>query len=669
MSHLLAAAFATGAPRCYDGDHIPNPLAKFGPSRLHVSVETATHMLSTGADPDRRNGNAWAFILLLWACTILYFDPALLVLATAAPRAWQSCFVAVWVACLNAFWLFALYYAVMGAAAWIERRSALTMKGSRDASRPSPGDDAESLPQEGEPGVVLLYATCNDFREEGVDALLKIEWPHCSVVICDDSTLPDFRERIDAFADSRSASGSAVRVVRRENRAGWKAGNINNALRSVSDEFSYFAICDCDGVFPPDFVRRCLGHFHSHDPASEPIAFVQTRQEANPAQKEWFGRAMSPAVGAHFRHCVAARQRYGFVMFYGHGALISTEAWRDAGGLPEIVTEDLAFSLRLRAHGWRGVYAHEIVCLEDFPPTCAHLRKRTDKWIRGTAECLKTHFLHLWRAKNVPWWEKVDVLVHGTTHFMALPMLLFLILLATVLPGCIKEFQVPGSFFLPAVPDGKSLVERAMGLRYHVFWSWDFYVMMLLTMAGTWLPFLTEASDRARATGAGRLHYIAVSTFVHLAALFVETAATVGFIFNGRAYFRATYDFAEEGTPRSDSVAHPATSLSDSMLTEEHVSGRSKAPLGSFSGQWVQPLHPNHLLFSVAELLIGAGFAVALVRWHNLWFGAPAIALMLIPFVRLFGYQSAIIRILIFAPLLLIMALFVLIGWQLISLR
>ncbi len=76
------------------------------------------------AGGETQNGNAWLVVLLAWGCTMLYFDPSLLVMATAAPSAGEAAGVVIWVACLNAFWLYATYYLVMGAAGWREKRHA-----------------------------------------------------------------------------------------------------------------------------------------------------------------------------------------------------------------------------------------------------------------------------------------------------------------------------------------------------------------------------------------------------------------------------------------------------------------------------------------------------------------------------------------------------------------
>ena len=118
-------------------------------------------------------------------------------------------------ACLNAFWLVTSYYLVMGAASWRERRQAhpaihsrrsveaspqpwagaakpsrssdLEQSGGLSTLRASGGDKTPAAEERANPRlstslprVALLYATCNDFREEGVEALLRMDWPHCA---------------------------------------------------------------------------------------------------------------------------------------------------------------------------------------------------------------------------------------------------------------------------------------------------------------------------------------------------------------------------------------------------------------------------------------------------------------------------------------------------------
>lgn len=264
-------------------------------------------------------------VIAVWLCVMLYLTPAIAVLWLAAPSWLEKLGLSVFIAMLNVFWFLGIYYVVV----------AIRSIGSRGLSiESSTGLDQ---PPVGDVKVLLLYPTRNDLRREAVEALRRVTG-RCEVVICDDSTIERYISEIDVLAREVSGGGelNPVRVVRRPaGSAGWKAGNVNHALRQASADCDYFAICDADGIFPSDFVEKLLPHLHTFGGAGvAPIGFAQARQEANPHQADAFGRAMSVAVGAHFRHVVRGRQEGGFVMFYGHGALISMKAWHAVGGFP-----------------------------------------------------------------------------------------------------------------------------------------------------------------------------------------------------------------------------------------------------------------------------------------------------------------------------------------------
>lgn len=538
--------------------------------------------------------SAFVWIITLWLFAIAYFDPRILALVTAAPNLISQIAVVIVVLCLNLFWFYTLYYVGMTVSSWWLRR----------------GESKTSLPAlKDHPPVAVLYPTRNDFREDAVETLLQMDYPHFHLFILDDSTMDEFSRRIDRWA---AGHASQVTVIRREVHQGFKAGNVNYTLRQIHQDYSYFAICDDDGIFPRNFISDLLPHLES----DASVAFAQARQEGNPAQPGFFGQAMGYAVAMHFRHYVRARQAFGFLMFYGHGALLRTSTWKQVGGFPEIVTEDLAYSARIRALGCRGVFVDDVVCYEDYPPTYAQLRKRTEKWIRGTAEFLKLEFGSFWKSTCVPWFEKVDVLVHATTHFMAVPMLLFLILLGTLLPMTMHQFQYPGSYFLMPVPEGKSVIGYLTQIRYHIFWSWDFYFVMMLTILAPMLPILIDHRKNLRKV----VNYISTSTFVYFGSMVAEAASLFAFLLTGKAFFRNTHDVASE----------------------------KKMGLKEF----LQKYHPNHPLVWVIELSLGLLFLGISWQTRNLWFLAPGSALLLSPLVHVLGWRTQLVRALTAVPFL-----------------
>ena len=80
------------------------------------------------------------------------------------------------------------------------------------------------------PRVLLLYCTCNDFNAEALETCMRQRYDHFHTVILDDSKDEEYKRKIDEFAQTHD-----VTVVRRENRVGFKAGNLNNYLQGRTD--------------------------------------------------------------------------------------------------------------------------------------------------------------------------------------------------------------------------------------------------------------------------------------------------------------------------------------------------------------------------------------------------------------------------------------------------
>ena len=492
---------------------------------------------------------------------------------------------------IGGFWVAAvglcampLYFLAMGLISAAGRAAEGDVLGSSREAVPSSRAAAK---------VAVLYTTRNDFNPEAVDRLRRSGYERRGIFVCDDSTEAAWRLRVDKWVRTEQATGRGggpeenlrgstesfetpgfVRVMRRDGRRGFKAGNLNAVLNEIQHRFDYFVVCDADGELPADFIERCLERLRREEAGAGAeggengdsadgqgtvldgqsgdngalnrggrIAFVQARQDAAEGAPGTLARALGPVVGAHFRWLVRAREREGFLMFYGHGALISMEAWREAGGFPEIATEDLAFSLELRRRGWRGVYADDIVCRESVPPTADRLGRRSEKWIRGTMECLRRHGPAFWRAKPVPWWEKADVLVNGLFHLMPVPSLVFFLLLCGPYPLAMASLDRTHSGLPPvAPPTFEEWWHRAVGHLHSgpggADWTALAVVLWLGGSVAVWSA-LTRGGLRSRLCG---LFTYAVVITLWLGGLVRDSVAALAYVVTGKAVFPVTAD-------------------------------------------------------------------------------------------------------------------------------
>lgn len=267
--------------------------------------------------------------------------------------------------------------------------------------------------------IAILYPTCDDFQKDAIMTCLNQNYTNCHTFILDDSNSDEYKERIDSFYKENHLKTT---VIRRKIRKGFKAGNLNHALQLIANDYPYFVVVDADERLPENFVEIALNILEK-----ENYAFVQANHKPNPNQAHHFSRDLSNTIIPFWEvHC-KLRNKYGLVIFVGHGAMIRSEAWKAVGGFPEMITEDLAFSFELRSKQMDGYYLENLICYEDFPINYQSFRRQQERYITGTTQVLH-HYLHkVIKNKNVGLVEKLDMLLWCLPLYV--PAFVFLILL------------------------------------------------------------------------------------------------------------------------------------------------------------------------------------------------------------------------------------------------
>ena len=273
------------------------------------------------------------------------------------------------------------------------------------------------------PRVVLVYCTCNDFSADSLARSMRQRYDNYQTVILDDSTKPEYLAQVDAFAAEHD-----VLVVRRGGRAGFKAGNLNNFLRTA--DFDYFVILDSDEIIPPGYIERSLDYFAHHAEAG----VVQANHIAT-RNRNAFMRMFSIGVDSHWVAYQTVKDRFGFLSLLGHGAMVSRACYDAADGFPHVVSEDLCFSIAARDAGYLTVFAPDIICEEEYPVDYLAFKKRHSKWTQGNMEFIKRYTGVIVRSR-MTWFEKLDIFLftynlpltavfslYVVIHVIALPLL------------------------------------------------------------------------------------------------------------------------------------------------------------------------------------------------------------------------------------------------------
>lgn len=343
------------------------------------------------------------------------------------------------------------------------------------------------VPADANPRILLLYCTCNDFNAKALTACRKQTYRNCKTVILDDSDDSHFRRQIDEY----QLRYGNVEVVRRTERTGYKAGNLNNYLKGRTD-YDYFVVLDSDEIIPPDFIEKTLKYFY-YDPA---CGAVQARHAATRGEN-FFQRLMGLCVGSNGRTVQVIKNFYGANALIGHGMTISRACYEATGGFPLVVAEDISFAVEIKNAGMNILYAPDILCYEEFPVNYVSLKKRQCKWTQGNLEYMRKYDKDINRSK-MSWFEKLDIKL---SHYSlpVVPVLSLLLAVCTVALG-----------FL-----GYPVIRYSLGI----------YAIMILFLCSPMIPDLFVYHKTKNVLLLLPYFFVNIATYASLAPMMIKTVA------------------------------------------------------------------------------------------------------------------------------------------------
>jgi cellulose synthase/poly-beta-1,6-N-acetylglucosamine synthase-like glycosyltransferase len=266
--------------------------------------------------------------------------------------------------------------------------------------------------------------------ERLIDATAALDWQHERLQIqvlddSDDETTALAQARVDYY----KRRGMDIALIRRPNRAGFKAGALAAGLSRASGDF--IAIFDADFVPPRDFLKRTIPYF-----AAQPaLGFVQTRWGHLNANYSALTRGQAIALDGHFVVEQNARSRNGlFMNFNGAGGVWRRTTIEQVGGWQsDTLTEDLDLSYRAQIGGWKSLFLTDVVSPAEIPPQIQAFKRQQYRWAKGSTQCLMKLAPQIIRAPNASLFKRVEGLLHLSGYLMNPLMLLLLVTLVPLI--------------------------------------------------------------------------------------------------------------------------------------------------------------------------------------------------------------------------------------------
>jgi cellulose synthase/poly-beta-1,6-N-acetylglucosamine synthase-like glycosyltransferase len=292
-----------------------------------------------------------------------------------------------------------------------------------------PAGHFEELPQ-----VTVQLPMFNEryVAERLIDCICKLKYPaeKIDIQVLDDSTDETagvVRDLVERYA----ALGHSISYHHRTNREGFKAGALQEGMKTAKGEF--IAIFDADFTPPEDFLLRTIHHF-----ADPKIAMVQTRWTHINRNYSFLTEVEAILLDGHFVLEHSGRACSGvFFNFNGTAGVWRARAIEDAGGWQhDTLTEDTDLSYRAQLKGWKFIYLQDVECPAELPVEMTAFKTQQARWAKGLIQTGKKILPRVLKS-DAPRHTKIEAWYHLTAN-LSYPLMIILSVL--LLPAMIIRF-------------------------------------------------------------------------------------------------------------------------------------------------------------------------------------------------------------------------------------
>lgn len=284
---------------------------------------------------------------------------------------------------------------------------------------------ARRFAEEELPGVTVQLPLFNELYvvEQLLESVSRIDYPRdrFQIQVLDDSTdeTVDIARRV---VERLAATGLDIEYVHRTDRTGFKAGALDNGMKSAKHDL--IAIFDADFRPEADFLHQIIHYF-----SDEKVGVAQSRWGHLNEDQSLLTKTQALMLNGHFLVEHPARNRTGlYFNFNGTGGLWRRQAIEDAGGWEhDTLTEDLDLSYRAQMKGWKFIYDPSIVSPAELPAEMNAFKSQQHRWAKGSVQVMLKLLKTVLKNPVVPLRQKVEAVFHLTgnlAYVLMIPMIL-----------------------------------------------------------------------------------------------------------------------------------------------------------------------------------------------------------------------------------------------------
>lgn len=272
-------------------------------------------------------------------------------------------------------------------------------KGRVHSKRPS--FDVKELPK-----VTVQLPMYNEryVAEAVINSCAQLDYPQdkFEIQVVDDSD-DETVGIVDACVAGWESKGIDIKVVRRDDREGFKAGALRDATPFSKGDF--LAIFDADFRPNPDFLYNTIPYFQDDN-----VGVVQGRWGHINRDYSMLTKSQSIFLDMFFMIEQKARALAGyFLRFNGSGGVWRKKCIEDAGGWSaKTLCEDLDLCIRAQLKNWRIVYDFDVEAPAEVPVNILDFKAQQYRWIKGKAQVIRKLRKDI-HSTPLPFWKKAHI--------------------------------------------------------------------------------------------------------------------------------------------------------------------------------------------------------------------------------------------------------------------
>ncbi len=283
--------------------------------------------------------------------------------------------------------------------------------------------------------VIIVVRNEEEVIKETVDNLLRLEYDSdkLELIIIDDCSSDSTLSILKSYSDK-----IIVRSRSSEDKRGKPA-----AINDIMDELKSDLVCvlDADSIPEQDFIKKAVEYFKD-----ERVGLVQCRNVQYNSNRTFISSLVSFEIDNLHLTVYRPKQRLGFPLFEGRGALIRRSVFISLGGFDiTLPTEDWDFGFRVQIAGNKLIYDSNICNYEQATETVIEYLNQRYRWLGTILPTFTKNIGFILRNKKIPLSKKIDSLFIG---FFALWALIFNLLGLLGFINLIGNHGAETSFFI-----------------------------------------------------------------------------------------------------------------------------------------------------------------------------------------------------------------------------